>query len=197
MKAIAELVVGDDPYLKLPRDVRIAERRERRSRLFGSLPAQVFNVAPSMVDPPEVSEPDLEPMPAQSIDEVAVWVERQKQNFKEPWFLVEAELNRKLSIREIQEAVAAYYRVTVSGILSARRTHDVIKPRHVAYYLSKAFTTKSLPQIGWYFAGRDHTSILSGVRKIDRLRISDPQLEIDLHKIAASLGQVLAAPGVV
>ncbi len=191
MKAIAELVIGDDPYLRMPKGERIAARRERRSRLFGMMPSQGYNVAPSMVDPPfpEPVEPE------QPVDEVTAWVDRQKENFKEPWFVIEEELNRRVTVQEIQKACAIFYGISVNGILSARRTADVVKPRQVGYFLSKVLTLKSLPEIGKRFGDRDHTSVLHGVRKIDRSRKSDPDLESELQKIASSLGRTLQPVG--
>jgi hypothetical protein len=73
------------------------------------------------------------------------------------------------SINDIQRIVAGKYDVTVSDILSPRRDQNIVRPRQVAYYLAKTLTVWSLPEIGRRFGGRDHTSVLSGCRKIERL----------------------------
>ena len=90
-------------------------------------------------------------------------------------------------IDDIIRTVARYFNVSVGDIVSARRTADIVRPRQVAYYLSRKLTLKSLPEIARRIGGRDHTSALSGIRKIDRLRAADPKLESDLHAIAACL----------
>jgi hypothetical protein len=75
----------------------------------------------------------------------------------------------RLPLRAIQRAAARHYGVRVADLLSARRTREVVGPRHVAMYLAKALTPRSLPEIGRQFGGRDHTTVLHAVRKIDRL----------------------------
>lgn len=92
------------------------------------------------------------------------------------------------SILEVQKAVASRFGVKVSDLLSARRTANIVFPRQVAYYLCKTLTPFSLPQIGRRFNGRDHTTILSGIRKIDRLRPSTPSLDVLLNDLIADLG---------
>lgn len=72
-------------------------------------------------------------------------------------------------IRDIQSLVAAYYNLGVLDLVSDRRQGHLIKPRHAAMYLSKMLTGKSLPYIGRMFGGRDHTTVLYGVRKTGRL----------------------------
>lgn len=91
-------------------------------------------------------------------------------------------------IRDVQWAVADYYNVDVGDMLSARRTKNIVKPRHVAYYLCKKLTLKSYPEIGRRFGGRDHTTAISGIRKIETLRKTDEQLDSDIRTIASSLG---------
>jgi chromosomal replication initiator protein len=95
---------------------------------------------------------------------------------------------RQIPIRDIQIACARYYGVSLADMLSARRTAVVVLPRQVAYYLAKMLTAKSLPEIGRRFGGRDHTTALSGIRKIERLRKTNPQLEHEMKTIAKSLG---------
>jgi chromosomal replication initiator protein len=91
---------------------------------------------------------------------------------------------KKVKIEDIQRLVASHYNVSKSDILSARRTASVVRPRQIAMYLSKALTLRSLPEIGRRFGGRDHTTVLHAVRKIEQLSDSDQRLsgEIDLLK---------------
>ncbi len=92
------------------------------------------------------------------------------------------------SIHRIIEAVCKKYNVTRVEILSARRTANIVRPRHVAMYLAKQLTLRSYPAIGRAFGGRDHTSILSGVRKITRLRAIFRDLDADITELEATLG---------
>jgi len=91
---------------------------------------------------------------------------------------------RKVKIEDIQRLVANHYNVSKSDILSSRRTATVVRPRQIAMYLSKTLTLRSLPEIGRRFGGRDHTTVLHAVRKIEGLTGSDVALagEIDLLK---------------
>ncbi len=82
----------------------------------------------------------------------------------------------KISVRDIQIAVAEHYCVDVSDILSHRRTRDIATPRHVAMYLTKKLTHRSLPEIGRLFGRRDHTTIIHAVRKIEALCETDSVL---------------------
>jgi chromosomal replication initiator protein len=91
---------------------------------------------------------------------------------------------RKVKIEDIQRLVANHYNVSKADILSSRRTASVVRPRQIAMYLAKALTPRSLPEIGRRFGGRDHTTVLHAVRKIETLSGQDSGLagEIDLLK---------------
>jgi len=79
----------------------------------------------------------------------------------------------QVSVKDIQTAVAEYYDVRVSDILAHRRTADITMPRHVAMYLTKKLTHRSLPEIGRLFGRRDHTTVLHACRKIEALCETD------------------------
>jgi len=96
---------------------------------------------------------------------------------------------RRLSIEDIQRRVAEHYSLRMSDILSPRRARQVARPRQVAMYLCKALTQYSLPEIGRKFGGRDHTTIIHGVRKIEELLTSDRDIANDV----ASLRRALSA----
>jgi chromosomal replication initiator protein len=80
--------------------------------------------------------------------------------------------------------VATRYNVSRSDILSERRTAAVVRPRQIAMYLSKVLTLRSLPEIGRRFGGRDHTTVLHAVRKIEKQITDDHTLsdEVELLK---------------
>lgn len=94
---------------------------------------------------------------------------------------------RPVSIEDIQNRVAEYYGTRVSEMRSARRARIVTRPRHVAMYLAKRLTQRSLPEIGRKFGNRDHTTVLNGVKRIEELRKTDPQLDDDVERLARSL----------
>lgn len=89
--------------------------------------------------------------------------------------LVQAQEPKRVKIEEIQRLVANHYCVSRNDILSARRTANVVRPRQIAMYLSKVLTPRSLPEIGRRFGGRDHTTVLHAVRKIEQLVVNDRQ----------------------
>jgi chromosomal replication initiator protein len=88
---------------------------------------------------------------------------------------------RRVKIEDIQRLVANHYNVSRADILSSRRTATVVRPRQIAMYLAKSLTLRSLPEIGRRFGGRDHTTVLHAVRKIEGMVTTDQELagEID------------------
>lgn len=88
--------------------------------------------------------------------------------------------DRKISIEEIQRRVAEHYNIRLSDMIGPKRVRTVARPRQIAMYLSKQMTSRSLPEIGRRFGGRDHTTIMHGVRKIEELRSSDQAIAEDL-----------------
>jgi chromosomal replication initiator protein len=91
---------------------------------------------------------------------------------------------KRVKIEDIQRVVARQYNVSRSDLLSSRRTANVVRPRQVAMYLAKTLTLRSLPEIGRRFGGRDHTTVLHAVRKIEALVAKDVSLsdEVELLK---------------
>ena len=101
--------------------------------------------------------------------------------------LIRAREPKRVKIEDIQKLVASHYSVTRADILSSRRTATVVKPRQVAMYLSKALTLRSLPEIGRRFGGRDHTTVLHAVRKIEGLTTSNSALREELELLKRML----------
>ncbi len=87
---------------------------------------------------------------------------------------------RKVTIEEIQRKVAEHYNIRLSDMIGPKRVRTIARPRQVAMYLSKHMTTRSLPEIGRRFGGRDHTTIMHGIRKVEELMGVDSQLREDL-----------------
>ncbi|MBI1363858.1 MAG: chromosomal replication initiator protein DnaA [Proteobacteria bacterium] len=88
--------------------------------------------------------------------------------------------NRAVTIDEIQMKVAEFYRIKLHEMHSSRRSRDVARPRQIAMYLAKTLTSKSYPEIGKAFGGRDHTTVMHAVKHIEGLRDSDPSLKEDV-----------------
>ncbi len=95
--------------------------------------------------------------------------------------------DRKVTIDEIQRTVAEYYNLRLSEMLSQRRSRMIARPRQTAMYLCKQLTSRSLPEIGRRFGGRDHTTVMHAVRKIDDLCKSDSQLDEDITRLTRLL----------
>ncbi|MCZ2328031.1 chromosomal replication initiator protein DnaA [Bartonella sp. F02] len=96
---------------------------------------------------------------------------------------------KRIRIEEIQRTVARHYNVSKQDLLSNRRTRTVVKPRQVAMYLAKILTPRSLPEIGRRFGGRDHTTVLHAVRKIEDLVCDDKILAKELELLKRLIGE--------
>lgn len=96
--------------------------------------------------------------------------------------------NRRITIDEIQRKVAEHYNIRLSEMLSARRARAVARPRQVAMYLAKQMTSRSLPEIGRRFGGRDHTTVMHAVRRIEELAADDAGLNEDIDLLRRMLG---------
>ena len=95
--------------------------------------------------------------------------------------------DRRVTIDEIQKRVAEHYNVRISDMHSARRARAVARPRQVAMYLAKQLTARSLPEIGRKFGGRDHTTVMHAVRKVDELRATDSGFAEDVDLLRRML----------
>ncbi len=91
--------------------------------------------------------------------------------------------SRKLTIDDIQRRVAEHYRLKLSDLVSPRRAREVARPRQVAMYLAKQLTPRSLPEIGRRFGGRDHTTVMHAVKRIEALRAQDHELDRDIQHL--------------
>jgi len=95
--------------------------------------------------------------------------------------------DRRITIEDIQKRVAEHYNIRISEMHSARRARAVARPRQVAMYLAKQLTSRSLPEIGRKFGGRDHTTVMHAVKRIDELRQGDSTLSEDIELLRRML----------
>ena len=95
--------------------------------------------------------------------------------------------DRRVTIEEIQKRVAEHYNIRQSEMYSSRRARAVARPRQVAMYLSNQLTSRSLPEIGRKFGGRDHTTVMHAVRKIEELRVTDYSFAEDIELLRRML----------
>jgi chromosomal replication initiator protein len=95
--------------------------------------------------------------------------------------------DRKVTIEEIQKRVAEHFNIKLAEMSSARRSRAVARPRQVAMYLAKQLTARSLPEIGRKFGGRDHTTVMHAVRKVDELRGLDAAFAEDVELLRRML----------
>ncbi len=95
--------------------------------------------------------------------------------------------DRRLSMEEIQKRVAEHFKIRISDMSSARRARAVARPRQVAMYLSKQLTSRSLPEIGRAFGGRDHTTVMHAVRKVEELVRLDSAFAEDVELLTRML----------
>jgi len=95
--------------------------------------------------------------------------------------------DRRVTIEEIQKQVASHFNIRTSDMHSARRARSVARPRQVAMYLAKQLTTRSLPEIGRKFGGRDHTTVMHAVKKVEELREHDSSFAEDVELLRRML----------
>ena len=96
--------------------------------------------------------------------------------------------DRRVTVEEIQKKVSEYFNIKLSDMVSIRRSRVVARPRQVAMYLSKTSTPKSLPEIGKLFGGRDHTTVIHAVKKVEQLCEIDIAFYEHIKVLKRSLG---------
>ncbi len=94
---------------------------------------------------------------------------------------------RKITVEEIQRKVSDYYNIRLSDIIGPKRLRSYARPRQVAMYLCKQLTSRSLPEIGRRFGGRDHTTVMHGVKRIEELKLTDGQIAEDVEMLRRAL----------
>lgn len=96
-------------------------------------------------------------------------------------------VQRRVTIDEIQRAVSTYFELKPIELVSARRARVVARPRQIAMYLAKRLTTRSLPEIGRKFGGRDHSTVIHAVRRIESLRDTDTDVDSAVRNLLRDL----------
>lgn len=94
---------------------------------------------------------------------------------------------RRMTVKRIQETVAAHYRIPETEMTSERRARWVARPRQVAMFLARELTPQSLPAIGRMFGGRDHTTVIHAIRKVERLMRADEGIYEDVARLRRKL----------
>ena len=95
--------------------------------------------------------------------------------------------DRKVTVEEIQRKVSDHYNIRLSDMIGPKRLRTYARPRQIAMYLSKRLTSRSLPEIGRRFGGRDHTTVMHGVRRVEELMAKDSQIADDLELLSRAL----------
>ena len=95
--------------------------------------------------------------------------------------------DRKVTVEEIQRKVSEHYNIRLSDLIGPKRVRVIARPRQVAMYLAKQLTTRSLPEIGRRFGGRDHTTVIHGVKRIEELKAHDHQIAEDVELLRRAL----------
>jgi len=91
--------------------------------------------------------------------------------------------NKSINVESIQNLVASYFNLNIQEMLSPRRSRSLARPRQIAMYLAKQYTTNSLPDIGRKFSNRDHTTVIHAVKKIDELIKKDNEIRQNIIEI--------------
>ena len=90
---------------------------------------------------------------------------------------------KSINVESIQNIVAVYFNLNIQEMLSPRRSRSLARPRQIAMYLAKKYTTNSLPDIGRKFSNRDHTTVIHAVKKIDELIKNDNEIKHSVTEI--------------
>jgi chromosomal replication initiator protein len=96
-------------------------------------------------------------------------------------------VERRVTVDEIQKTVASFYGLKQDDLAGPRRTRAIVRPRQAAMFLAKTLTTRSYPDIGRRFGGRDHTTVLHAVRVIEKLVAEDGQMARDVEALTRKL----------
>lgn len=174
-----------------PTQARLAaERKERLARIA----SRAVLVEVSEAIKKDAKEDQREAM---NIREAESWLSKKMAEAPKPapkqfWFSI-ADRPGEVSIQTIQRVVAEFYKISVRYMTSNSRKVGVTLPRHVAFYLARTRTGKSMPDIGRRFGGRDHTTVLHGVRRIKSLIVSGHSVAGDVEEITEILDKLAAS----
>jgi chromosomal replication initiator protein len=185
----AGLVCGIEPC---DRDMRlgILERklwllcRQQKLKPMSAQPDTLAFLADRFTDSVRELEGALNTLLARTGDGLSKLTPDEAQAMLRPHLRV---VDRRITVDDIQKATAEHYQLRQADLLSERRTRSVARPRQTAMWLCKHLTTRSLPDIGRRFGGRDHTTVLHAVRRIEELKQGDAQLSQDIEALIRKL----------
>lgn len=155
------------------RDQRLRAAAKARAIIDNPPEPQPVPQQPEEIRPPPEPKPQLHPKPLDLRAIVMANLERINAILNDVTAERDAveEARPIATISTIQKAVTAIFRVTRAELCGQGRTRDIVIPRHVSFLLCRMLTRNGLPQIGRCHGGRDHTTALNGVRKLDWLRV--------------------------
>lgn len=107
--------------------------------------------------------------------------------------IVSKDTPKQMTIAIVVRAASKHFRTTKNELISHRRQPSIVYPRHVAQFVAKEMTSRSYPEIALYFGGRDHTSILHAVQKMNK-KVADPRIAMDVATVMAIAMEMLNAP---
>lgn len=146
-------------------------------RHYGDVRKRLEN-APLKVTKIEESAPLIEEPPAEIID---------LPSFLPPRYFIDVAGGTHPTATGVAAVVCAFYNITKSEFVAARREIRTTRPRQIAMYLARAHTTSSLPQIGRLYGGRDHSTVLAAIDRIKELISTDPQIAADVKEIESQI----------
>jgi chromosomal replication initiator protein len=174
--------LGEELRLEILKS-RVAAARLHHPRFEVPTPVLVF-IAKSVTHNGRDLEGAVNRLLAHDISGQPVTLETAEREMRD---LIRPAEPKRVRIEDIQRVVARQYNVSRADILSSRRTANVVRPRQVAMYLAKILTLRSFPEIGRHFGGRDHTTVLYAVRKIDALTTNDAALAEEIEVLKRQL----------
>ena len=127
-------------------------------------------------------------IPLTKEEQINDWVERQKEMATELFAIAGLPTENAVSVERIQREVCKHYGIARTDMISGRRTKHLLRPRMLAIHLTRRLTTKSYPEIGRRFGGRDHTTCMHSDRRISMMMASDIQLQATIEMLIEKLG---------
>lgn len=104
--------------------------------------------------------------------------------------LINHETQTTISIEEIQRIVSEHFKIRVTDLKSSTRAKPIVVPRQIAMHLIKKFLDKSLVDIGRAFGGKDHTTVMNALNRVQLLQTKDPEFYKDIEELEASIHNI-------
>lgn len=120
---------------------------------------------------------------SQQNNEITVELARHAIKMTNPSF----ESNRKIGIDTIQQVTADYFNIKVQDLSSRKRPDNIARARQIAMFITRNMTDYSLVQIGQYFGGKDHTTVMHAINKVEKLSKEDPKFKATIDEIISRI----------